>query len=443
MLKSGFIFCLLCSLFMTTPFSGRANDSISDYESFTLRLYNEQKWDSLLVVGEEAINKGYDYFYMRVRVGRAAFENQRFVRAARHLEKALEFNSTDEYASTLLYKAYHYSNRKNEARLLLGKIPEEQSKRIGKSDYLPTLHFEAGPAFTNHVQKYEENKQQRPGLYSEVYLNRNSQFLQAGIAQPIGHRFMIHAETAVLNFNKRRIVNIAGIDSLSGDYKVSEWELYLSPDVILGKHLSIRPAFRLIQVSLTNPLSSEDTAVQKLIGPANMLHYNDYAAGGEITWNNPFFFIAAGAWRIHIDQNDYNQVSGTFFLMPFGNLNLYSSSTLNQQISRNTSKYNFSQMIGGKIFPKLWGEAFYTWGDLSNSAELNARVVYNAYDVTTGRAGSRLIVNVNDYLKLSISYQVFFREGTELFYGLSGKSTIYSYNYINQSITGGITWNLH
>ena len=453
MIKYGFIACLLSFFFQAFPASGHGLALSTDYETLTLRLYNEQKWDSLLVIGEEAIGKGYDYFYMRVRVGVAAFEKQRYVRAARHLEKALEFNSPDAFASTLLYKSYHYSNRLNEARLLLGKLPDAQAYSIGKADRLPILYVEAGPAFTNHVEKYGENKQTDPGTYSEVYLNRNSQFLLAGIAQPIGHRFLVHAAAAVLNFNKRRVVNInyfepiSGIlypiDSLSGDYQVSEWELYLSPSVILSKHLSLSPAFRLINVSLTNPLTSGDTVVQRLIGSTDELNYYDYAAGGEITYNNPFFSLSAGAWKLHIDDNDYTQYTGTLLLMPFGNLNLYASGTLNQQTSDYETKYTFNQMIGGKIFGKLWGEAFYTWGDLSNSAEQNAQVVYNAYDVTTSRTGARLIVNINDYLKLSLRYQLFFREGTELFYALDGESAIYSYNYINQSITGGITWNLH
>ncbi|MCO5264533.1 MAG: hypothetical protein M9948_01400 [Lentimicrobium sp.] len=101
------------------------------------------------------------------------------------------------------------------------------------------------------------------------------------------------------------------------------------------------------------------------------------------------------------------------------------------------------QMIGGRIFRNLWGEAFYTWGNLANSAEQNLQVVYNSFEKVESRAGSRLILNVNDYLKLSLRYQIFFREGTELFYGMDAVPGIYSYHYINQSITGGITWNLH
>jgi len=394
-------------------------------------------------MGEEAIDNGHDYYYMRLRVGEAAFYKQRYVRAARHFEKARAFNSLDDYAIGFLYKSYHYSNQKNEVRLLLGKIPKEQALRIGKADYRPTLYLETGPAFTDHEKKYEENKQTDPGLYSEVYINRNSKYLLAGIAQPIGHRYLVNASAALLNFNKRRVVNISGLDTLSGDYKVSQLEMYLSASAILSKNITISPAFKLIKVNVEVPFTIEDTLIMNLIGPSNELNYYDYAAGGEISYHNPFATLSAGAWFIHIDKQDLTQVTGTLFVKPFGNLNFYSSTSLSWKKSEFESEYLFHQLIGGKIYRKLWGELLYTSGDLSYSTEQNIQVIYNAFDKTSGRAGSRLIFNFNDYLKISLRYQVFFREGTELFYAMDGNPGIYSYNYINQSITGGIIWNLH
>lgn len=441
--KSLIKICLISSLLLLLPFTGKCGITIHDIESLTLRLYNQQKWDSLLIVGENAIDNGIDYFYLRVRVGRAAFENKRYVRASKHLEKAVEFGGYEEYASYLLYKSYQYSSQTNKARLLLSKMPGQIALELGKPERMPLVYIEAGPAFTNHQEQYDLNKQTDPGLYSEVYLNRNSQYLLAGIAQPIKYRFGIQAAFARLNFNKTRIVNINGLDSLQGNYRVSEWEAYLSPSFILNKHFSITPAFRIINVIVDNPLKSSDSLVQRLIGPAVELNYNDYAAGGEVCFSSSFITATAGAWFMHIGEADFTQTSATFFVRPFGNLNLYTSTTLNLLSSDSGNEYILHQMIGGRIFGNLWGEAFYTWGNLANSAEQNLQVVYNSFEKVNTRAGSRLILNINDYLKLSLRYQIFFREGTELFYGMDATPGIYSYHYINQSITGGITWNLH
>ncbi|MCO5264531.1 MAG: hypothetical protein M9948_01390 [Lentimicrobium sp.] len=60
--KSLFKICLISSLLLHLPFTGKCGITINDIESLTLRLYNEQKWDSLLMVGENAIENGVDYF---------------------------------------------------------------------------------------------------------------------------------------------------------------------------------------------------------------------------------------------------------------------------------------------------------------------------------------------------------------------------------------------
>lgn len=441
MIKAGFISFIL--FFLIPPFSFADKTEQIDYESTTLRLYKEQKWDSLLIIGEEAICKGYDYFYMRTRVGRAAFEMHFYAKSAKHFEKALEFNDTDAFSAEYLYYAYRYSGRDAEARFLLSRVPVQLPSSLGKPDRMPVLYIEAGPAFTNHISVYDDKHQKSPGSYSEAYLNRSSQYLLAGLTQPLNYRIRINAAAALMNFNKERVVNITGLDSLSGDYSVKQWEAYFSPIIYLNKKLSISPAFRLIGISYENPLQSEDANIQSLIGPQGKRSYNDYAVGGEIAYSTPYLSYSMGAWLIHIDKTNNTQLTGNLFARPNGNLNLYLSTTISLNFFKDTSRLLINQMIGGKVYKKLWGEALFTWGDLSNTAEHNIQLVYNAFEKIKFRSGTRLILNINDYLKLSLRYQFFFREGTELFYQNESKSRIFSYNYQSHSITGGVTWNLH
>ncbi|MFH1119888.1 MAG: hypothetical protein V1775_08690 [Bacteroidota bacterium] len=436
-----FILMLMLVLFNSPMVTARTE--ITDYETLTLRLYNEQKWDSLLLIGEEAISKGYDYYYMRVRVGEAAFYKQRFVRAARHLEKALEFNTTDEYANRLLYKSYLYSSRTEDARWLLRKLSPEFAGSFGKAEKKPLVYLETGPAFSNHVKQFEENRQPGRGTYSEAYLNRNSQYLLTGAYFPVGYRSGVNAAFGVLNFTKNRRVDITFIDSLSGDYSVFQMEAYISPSFNLTRRIKISPAFRLVNVSLENPLTSDDSLVQMIVGPAKALSYNDYAYGGELSYSAPLWTLSGGVWSLKVDKLEFIQATASLFCKPLGNLNLYSLTTASLKSSQNNNEYIFYQMIGGKIYHKLWGEASVSRGDLSGTAEQNLQLIYNSIDKVKTRIGARLIVSVNDYLSLSLRYQIFFVQGTELFFPVDEPGQIYSYKYINQSITGGIKWKLH
>ena len=413
-----------------------------DYESLTYRLYTQQKWDSLLIVGEKAIDQGYDYYYMRARVGIAAFELQKYVCAATHLQAALNFNNSELYITQLLYRSLFYSGRVDEARALLAGLPAETAKAIGSASLKPLVYMETGPAFSNHVSKFEQKRQAGNGLYSESYLNNNSFYFLAGTEIPLGYRGSVNAAFSAMDFNKSRKVDMAYIDSLNGDYKVRQSEGYLSASFLLGNRIKISPAVRISNVSYSNPLSSDDSLVQGMIGPPYSVDYNDVAYGGELSFLAPYFTATAGFWALEVDKTAYTQTSASFFLRPLGNLNLYTLTNLTYKHDGFDGKMIYHQMAGGKISNKLWVEAFYTQGDLTGTGENNLQVFYNAFEQVKNRYGLRLIYTLNSHLKLSLRGQVFTREGTELYFDETAQRGNYSYNYQTLSITGGVSWNL-
>ena len=439
------IFLFICFLLMVTLPRANAQDEKSltvDYETLTYRLYTQQSWDSLLMIGEKAIAEGYDYYYMRTRVGIAAFELQKYVRAVSHLKVALNFNNSDPYITQLLYHSFIYSGRADEARAFLAGMSSESAKAIASSALRPLVYVETGPAFSNHVSKFKQKRQVGKGLYSETYLNNNSFYFLAGTEIPLGYRWSVNAAFSALDFNKSRRVDMAYIDSLSGEYKVRQYEGYLSASYLLGNRIKISPAVRISNVSYNNPLSSNDSLVQGMIGPSNSVEYNDVAYGGELSFLAPYFTATAGFWALEVDKTAYTQTSASFFLRPLGNLNLYTLTGLTYKHNGFNGKMIFHQMAGGKISNKLWGEAFYTRGDLTGTGENNLQVFYNAFEKVKSRYGLRLIYTLNSHLKFSLRGQVFTREGTELYFNETAHRAIYSYTYQTLSITGGASWNL-
>ncbi len=436
---------LLASLLLLLPFTGEisAREPFAiDYEALTYRLYTEQKWDSLLVTGEQAIGEGWDYFYIRLRTGIAAFELQRYARAARHLEKAREFNNFDELTISLLVKSYLYSGQPDKARRFQKSLPSGNSNQAVNRLFNPLIYVEAGPAFSDHSSRFDQYRQTGDGLYTEAYLNKNSCYSLAGALIPAGSSLMINAAVSALNFNKTRIVEITGFDSLSGSYSVRQLEAYLSPSFITGRRIRISPAFRLSDVRYSNPLRSDDSIVARMIGPPGNTKYDDIAYGGEISYLSPVWEASAGLWSLHTDQLTTTQASLGCIVRPYGNLNLYSSTTIALNQNDYSRNLIFSLMFGGKILPALWGEALFTAGNLTGSAENNLQVFYNAFDKTKNRFAARLIYIHSDYLRFSLRAQLFLREGTELFFPEPATGKIYYYNYQTLSITGGLTWNL-
>ena len=75
------------------------------YNSETYRLYLEEEWDSLIILGKAALNQDMDYYYLRMRLGIAFYQKKNYRVAANHFTRALEMNQGDPAALEYLYYA--------------------------------------------------------------------------------------------------------------------------------------------------------------------------------------------------------------------------------------------------------------------------------------------------------------------------------------------------
>ncbi len=55
----------------------------------TYQYYLEQKWDSIIIIGKQAIKSDIDFYYLRYRMGRAYFQTENYALAILNFEKFL------------------------------------------------------------------------------------------------------------------------------------------------------------------------------------------------------------------------------------------------------------------------------------------------------------------------------------------------------------------
>ena len=92
------------------------NSAIVEQKSY--QLYLDKNWNELIKFGNRAINSGFDYYYLQIRIGIAYFEKKNYSLAENHFKKVLQFNSDDELAQEYLYYCFIYNGRNEEARML-------------------------------------------------------------------------------------------------------------------------------------------------------------------------------------------------------------------------------------------------------------------------------------------------------------------------------------
>jgi hypothetical protein len=98
------------------------------------------------------------------------------------------------------------------------------------------------------------------------------------------------------------------------------------------------------------------------------------------------------------------------------------------------------QEIGFKVIDKLWLEGFYFFGNGVNFHEDNAYVVFNSINTIKNRFGFNLLSSVSSNIQLSLRYQYYNQEVSELIYETSS-----SYKFLQKTnsfhkIIGSIKW---
>jgi hypothetical protein len=134
-------YCLMVGcLLVLCPFL-RAQDTLTSagVESQSFALYTRANWDELIRFGNVALKKGFDYYYLRYRLGAAYFGKKKYFEAETQFQKALAFNSTDE-AMEYLYYCYLYTGEYERARWLSKSFSPDAVTYTG-SDKLKAFSF--------------------------------------------------------------------------------------------------------------------------------------------------------------------------------------------------------------------------------------------------------------------------------------------------------------
>ncbi len=409
-------------------------------DSKTLQHYQWGEWKEVVDWGKQGLKAGYDYYYLRARLGVAYFMLDKYLMAIPHFEKSLEFNGESWFSMEYLYYCFLYSGQSNEAEKRKQEFPEALTKKLEleKSKVLKSLYFETGPTFSNN---YSENGMRnlmgRQGIYGEQDLYGNNYYTYLGLGFNISKGISWYLGYSNLIIDKRKQIQFPGtIYDIDYNYKVYQNELYTNLIIPAGKGWRVVPAFHLL-FDAYSPLRVTYQSIEY-----SDTSYVDYVGSLGISKQWKWLNIGVSAAYLAIYGVNKQQYGVSCVYYPLGNLNFYGQTAAQVLVKEEESKTVFHQMLGMKIIDRLWLEMFGTFGDMSEMVENNAFVVYNLSDKIKYRLGTIVIIPINEHLELSFRYQFFEKEGYWLQY-IENKPGAYRINtitYQTHQILGGLKW---
>ncbi len=356
---------LITILLIVLPTLVTAQATFQYYDSLTYAQYQGKEYRHLLVTGNEALKAGYDYYYLRMRVGIAAYELEKFDQAVRHFSVAGDF-SMDTSVAEYIYYSLLRAGRMDEMRLFycehvkyLPDIQENCVKAISgvymeggykfSSGDIPEVgdiafsHFGFYHTISPRLEIYQGYTWIKQKLFDSEWIRRGG--MGPGPGGPV--------DSEIIN-----------------DISIIQNEYYIN--------LTYHPGHSGITIS-----------------PA--IHYqgikggvNNYALAMQMAQR-----IRGIKWRLSLavsEINELNQqlysVGATFY--PIGDMSLFVDAEVNAQIESGKTRMVYNTKAGIKVFPSVWLEGNYGWGDMVNYADMHAFYLYNLSDVIKYRSGVSL-----------------------------------------------------
>jgi hypothetical protein len=429
------------------------------YNNLTYRLYQEQKWDSLKQVASEAVDSGFDFYYMRMRLGYSFYAKNKFRLASKQFEKAMQFNSGDTSAMKLLYYSYLYGGSINEALYIAGEMPKGLKKRnrINTSP-INSVNISGGFVYSDNIEKNSHyDFDGPPNILGEADLNDDIGFFHVGLSHKVSKWLNIYHGYSNVEINKMKILRIGNKDSVD-HYFLKQNDYYICPSFTIKHKWNIAPAFHL--------LHDQWACIDKEIDSANHSYKiistersgYSYLFSLEVSGNFGIAYTAINGSYSRLNNANQYQAGVTLSIYPFANLNFYIAGSLQGvwmkrdpgQIMRgrgNNAVKNGKAVVqilaGTKITRFLWLEATASYGQMMNYNENNGAIVYNFNDKVNLRAGGNLIFPVNSHLDIKLLY-LYLGNGSfyTTFLPTPGQVSPTEIKYNNHSITGGAIWKL-
>ena len=431
----------------------RSQDFVS-VDTKTYKLYLERKWDELIRAGKDGLKKDIDYYYLRMRMGIAHYEQKHYKASQVHFRKALEFNMGDPVAMEYLYFAYLLAGQNQQARLLARQFTPALAEKINpepaKFADMLSVEYLYNANDTEHIVSDPENNFSGLGYGYQVVTRKFSNLTLMLQHVPAPGFTLTHAYTRL---NKSNFyftddgLSRFGVDG----QKVVQHQYYLAPSFSTSKGLVITPAFHYLGIRYEVPYLASGGSGPGFGGwTGSYVSYLDrktshFVGGLNLSQNLGRFTVHLGG--IYSSINDASQVTGRGGLTwyPLGNLDLYLNANLNTQFEftdQGTSLELIPDfLLGFGIASRVWMEFSGAYGDMKNYTEANGYIVYNGLDWMKYKVMASIVVPITRKgSKIYLGGR--FAENESRFIPLDPMgptdSNILIYNSL--SIYGGISW---
>jgi hypothetical protein len=486
---------LLCFMLCQSVGFAQGDGSSRWYDSTTYAYYLKSDWQMVQLLGNEALKKGFDFFYLRVRMGDAWLYSGNYRKAVSQYNAALHFNSADEYSSEMKYFACLDLGQLDRADKLSSTFSPAQKDRLKlkKSKPVDFVYLETGISPSTFKNKDRRRVIGSDSIYGERVLQTSLNYLHLGARFRIKPSIYFYAGYTGMGIEREKLISFATtglqrtaivdttygrayyynffpkITDTSFRYRLKQDDIYVNADYYPADGWKVSPALHYFNIRSQQVIPAYQTFTKSdtayYVSITNTYFLFDYQSDSynfirkDTSFSNYLLSLSvsreAGLFNLefHASHADFNSakqdqlgVGATFY--PFGNSKLYGAMKVTSLFSGSEKRMILEPSLGGNIMKNLWLSGLATYGNLDLYNDNNGYVIYNQVDPIHFRAGIDGLICLRTHMELFLVYRYYQKEYATLQYAAeypSGSDPVLvpvlsKTSYSNQSFIGGIKW---
>lgn len=432
---------ILVLLMVTTLQAQEKSLSYKEVDSTTYALYLSEDWKSLLEIGKKSRTAGIDFYYLKVRMGIAYYNEGKMLSAIKLLEEAYAVNTYDAIVQEYLYWAYRYSGLILESHLFYEKMTKQVTDKI-QLDLPFVTALDLSVLATNNSD-YDQLLLANDNVNNNEtrYFPKNYQLFSLGLNHPFSKRVNFYHRLSIMPTSSVQQENLLGVIT-NTPFKVDETRYYADMTIGLGNRWYLDTYFNVIfgkydNLNLTAEISARGPRnTTPSSSSSSTINYTDFVFGGSLT--KASYYVRNTVNASVSNLNGFNQFQagytmllyplGSTLLVPFGaiqfqNQNANSNMIYTGGLSVNTAKFSAT--------------GYGNMGELNNFVVNNGLTIYNQSATALNEFGLIMeFYTKNAILKVGYS----FMEMEDYYYTQDQILIPEKYQFNQQNIIGEITW---
>lgn len=393
----------------------RAQDKLTiDSINATMdEMLKDNRWNKMITYGENALGKGYEFFFLRARLGIAYYETKKYFKAITNLERAFKIGYDNPTVLEDLYYSYLYTGRDADRYYVFSQLPENYKSSIKplENSFVDNLHMDAGIGISNDYDKNNTaDLDGNENFYGEQTLTGNEFYFNVGLNQIPFKYLNVNYDYFYLNTDKKKVIEFDN-DTVSSKYSQLQSRFYNSYNIHVDDGFIITPAGNYVGRKYSTIYENFDSAVN--VTPDSVAYFytqslketsdNNFVISLDISKFYKIFKFGINGSFSYLNNLHQSQYGLSFKVYPAAKVNFYSNTDLVLQNQQGVANLIVDQSFGGWINNKFVYELSGTVGKMNNFNQSNGYKVYNT-DIINYKLGFDLQYYFSRNFRMNFGY---------------------------------------